>query len=121
MTWSRIPSSTASNVKIKVLDVPGHNLSECTLTRRAIGQGFPVCLFVILHIELQRIPEKTEDCQGLESDEPGGQTGFVVSAAAVLKRHHRDTGKADFLLLARIVALVLRSFVYSHYYTFLST
>lgn len=74
-----------SNVKIKVLDVNGCNLNECTLRRWAIVQGFPRCLFVNLYTDLQRIPEKKEDCQGLESDESGGQTAFVVSAAAVQK------------------------------------
>lgn len=66
VTWSRIPSSAVSNVKkkIKVLDVPGHNLRKCALTRWAIGQGFPVCLFVILHIELQRIPGEDRRLSG---------------------------------------------------------
>lgn len=73
-----------SNVKIKVLDVPGYNPNERALIRWDIALG---CLAVSLYTELQyrRIPEQREDCRGLESDESGGQTGVVESVAAVLR------------------------------------
>lgn len=92
VTWSRTPSSyTVSCV----------NKKSTWCTRRRAQWMYNTlghCITKMCRCKsADWAPVSTQrgDRRGLESEESGGQTGFVASAPLELKWHYRDSGRAD--------------------------